>query len=157
MTCGQVWWPILGICALHLTHPSAHTQQWVVNKHTHREHTPGAVGSPGSSWSFSALLKGLTSVMVLRVERVLDIHSPHRPCRTWDSNPWPLGYKSVSISIRPRLMWLALTKRYNIFYVTRGLSRRAMLMEVAGFWVHEHCLPASSETACFPSCYSQFE
>ncbi len=39
---GQVWWPIFGICALHLTHPSAHTQQWT---HTHREHTPGAVGS----------------------------------------------------------------------------------------------------------------
>ncbi len=35
VTCGQVWWPILGICALHLTHPNAHTQQWVVNKHTH--------------------------------------------------------------------------------------------------------------------------
>ncbi len=34
--CGQIWWPILGICALHLTHPSAHT---------HCEHTPGAVGS----------------------------------------------------------------------------------------------------------------
>ncbi len=31
----QVWWPILEICALHLTHPSPHTQQWVVNKHTH--------------------------------------------------------------------------------------------------------------------------
>ncbi len=31
MTCGQVWWPILGICALHLTHPSAHT---VGNTHT---------------------------------------------------------------------------------------------------------------------------
>ncbi len=46
VTCGQEWWPILGICALHLTHPSAHTQQWVVNKYTHREqHTPGAVGS----------------------------------------------------------------------------------------------------------------
>ncbi len=50
VTCGQVRWPILGICVLHLTHPSAHTQQWVVNKHTHththththREHTPGA-------------------------------------------------------------------------------------------------------------------
>ncbi len=26
VVCGQVWWPILGICALHLTHPSAHTQ-----------------------------------------------------------------------------------------------------------------------------------
>ncbi len=34
--CGQVWWPILRICALHLTHPSAHT---------HCEYTPGAVGS----------------------------------------------------------------------------------------------------------------
>ncbi len=33
MTCGQVWWPILGICALHLTHPSAHTHT-VVNTHT---------------------------------------------------------------------------------------------------------------------------
>ncbi len=42
VTCGQVWWPILGICALHSTHPSAHTQQWT---HTHHEHTPGAVGS----------------------------------------------------------------------------------------------------------------
>ncbi len=38
------WWPILGICALHLTHPSAHTQQWVVDKHTHT-HTPRAAGS----------------------------------------------------------------------------------------------------------------
>ncbi len=47
------------------THSSEHT-------HTHREHTPGAVGShlmrhPGSSWGFGALLKG-TSVVVLKVE-----------------------------------------------------------------------------------------
>ncbi len=41
VTCGQVWLPILRICALHLTHPKCtHT---AVN--THREHTPGAVGS----------------------------------------------------------------------------------------------------------------
>ncbi len=42
VTCGQVWCPILGICALHLTHPSAHThssEKWT-NTHTH-----GAVGS----------------------------------------------------------------------------------------------------------------
>ncbi len=32
---------------------------------------------PGSSWGFGALLKGLTSVVVLRVERALVIHSPH--------------------------------------------------------------------------------
>ncbi len=37
VVCGQVWWPILGICALHLTHPSAHTHS--------SEHTPEAVGS----------------------------------------------------------------------------------------------------------------
>ncbi len=29
-------------------------------------------------WGFAALLKGLTSVVVLRVERALYIHSPHR-------------------------------------------------------------------------------
>ncbi len=34
---GQVWWPILGNCALHLTHPKC--------THTHSEHTPRAVGS----------------------------------------------------------------------------------------------------------------
>ncbi len=35
----QVWWPILGMCALHLTHPSAHTQQWThtQNVNTHLE------------------------------------------------------------------------------------------------------------------------
>ncbi len=31
---------------------------------------------PGSSWGFGVLLKG-TSVVVLRVESALDIHSPH--------------------------------------------------------------------------------
>ncbi len=31
-------------------------------------------------------------------------------CRTWDSNPWPLSYKSDSLSIMPRLplIWWAL-------------------------------------------------
>ncbi len=70
------------MCALHLTHPSAHTQQWVVNKHTHTHtHTRSSgqpmLRRPGSSWGFGALLKGLTSVVVLRVEKPLDIHSPH--------------------------------------------------------------------------------
>ncbi len=53
------------------------------SEHTHTVNTqPGAVGShfmlrrPGSSWGLGALLKG-TSVVVLRVERVLYIHSPH--------------------------------------------------------------------------------
>ncbi len=79
VTYGQVWWPILGICALHLTHPKCtHT---AVNTHTPWTHTrssgqPFMLRRPGSSWGFGALLKG-TAVMVLRVERALYIHSPH--------------------------------------------------------------------------------
>ncbi len=66
VTCGQVWWPILRICALHLTHPSEHTH---THTHTHREHTPGAVGSQcfiwsGHSWRFGALLKGLNNMLL---------------------------------------------------------------------------------------------
>ncbi len=47
MTYNQVWWPILGICALHLTHPRCtHTQQWThTHTHTHTPWTPGAVGA----------------------------------------------------------------------------------------------------------------
>ncbi len=43
VTYDQEWWPVLGICALHLSHPKCHTQQWT---HTHIvKHTTGAVGS----------------------------------------------------------------------------------------------------------------
>ncbi len=85
--CSDVWRPILGICALHLTHPSAHT-------HTHREHTPGAVG---------ALLKGLTSDG--DIKRWLFTPPPLTILAgpDWDLNPQPSGYKSDSLSIRPRL------------------------------------------------------
>ncbi len=62
------------MCSLHLTHPSTHTPG-AVDTHTHT-HTPGAVGSPGNSWGFGALLKGLTSVV-------------DNSCRSRDSNPQP--------------------------------------------------------------------
>ncbi len=84
MTFGQVWWPILRICALHLTHPTCtHT---AVNTHTPWTHTRSSGQSfmlrhPGSSWWFGALLKD-TSVVVLRVERALYIHSStYNSCR----------------------------------------------------------------------------
>ncbi len=70
------------MCSLHLTHPSAHT--------------PGAVGSPGSSWGFGPLLKGLTSVV-------------DNSCRSRDSNPQPrvtsptLGHNCpLSIGYQPK-------------------------------------------------------
>ncbi len=110
MTCGQVWWPIHGICALSLTHPSAHTLQWEVNKHTHHEHTPGAVGSHLCCGAWGAVGG---SVPCSRVSpqswywgcRECCTFTPptYNSCRTWDSNPRPLGYKSDSLFIRPRL------------------------------------------------------
>ncbi len=54
------------MCSLHLTHPITHT--WSRGQPTFR--------CPGSSWGFSALLKGLTSVM-------------DNSCRSRDSDPQP--------------------------------------------------------------------
>ncbi len=45
---------------------------------THLEQWAAILRRPGSSWGIGALLKGLTSVVVLKVERALVIHSPHR-------------------------------------------------------------------------------
>ncbi len=83
-------WPIL----------SAHTQQWT---RTRSSGQPFMLRRPGSSWGFGALLKG-TSVVVLKEERVLYIHSPHLqflPAR--DSNSQSFDYESDSLTIRPRL------------------------------------------------------
>ncbi len=86
---------------------SVHTQQWT--------HTPGAVGSHlccgarGAVWGFGALLKG-TSVVVLRVERALYIHSPHlQSLLDLRLEPATLGYDSDSLTIRPLLP----TKRHE--------------------------------------------
>ncbi len=91
------------------THPKCthtHTHQWT---HTHREHTPGAVGSHlccgsrGAVGGFGALLKG-TSVVVLRVESA--VYSPpptYNSYRHRDSISQPLDYKSDSLTIKPQL------------------------------------------------------
>ncbi len=106
VTCGQVCWPILRISALHLTHPKCtHT---AVNTHTPWTHTrssgqPFMLRHPGSSWGFGVLLKG-TSVVVLKEERALYIHSLHLQfLPAWDSNSQPLDYESDSLTIRPQL------------------------------------------------------
>ncbi len=93
VTCGQVWWPILGICALHLTHPKC--------THTRSSGQPFMLRRPGSSWGSGALFKG-TSVVVLWVKRALYIQSPHLQYLL-DLRLEPSGYKSDSLTIRPRL------------------------------------------------------
>ncbi len=100
VTCGHVWLPILGISALHLTHPKCtHT---AVNTHTPWTHTrssrqPFMQRRPGSSWGFGALLKG-TSVVVLKVEEYI-----HSPPPTIPAGPETRSYESDSLTIRPRL------------------------------------------------------
>ncbi len=56
------------------THSSEHTHTpWTHNRSSGQ---PFMLRRPGSSWGIGALLKG-TSVVVLRAERALYIHSPH--------------------------------------------------------------------------------
>ncbi len=88
----QVWWPILGIRALHLPIQSAHTQQWT---QVHAVNTP-----PGNSWGFSALLKG-TSLWYWRC-RERCTFTPSNYNTDQDSNLQLLNYKSDSLTIRPR-------------------------------------------------------
>ncbi len=94
-----------------------HTQ--TVNTHTPWTHTrssgqPFMLWRPGSSWGFSALLKGLTSVVVLKVERERWTFTlpTDNSCRTRDSNPqprvtsptlYPLGHDCPLRWLRPRL------------------------------------------------------
>ncbi len=100
VVCGQVWWPILGICPLHLTHPSAHSQQWT---HTRSSGQPccGARGAVGGSVPCSRVSP--QSWYWGWREHLLFTPPTDNPCRTWDSNLQPLGYKSNSLTIRPRL------------------------------------------------------
>ncbi len=69
------------MCSLHLTHPSAHT---------HLEQWAATLLRLGSTWGFSALLKGLTSVM-------------DNSCRSRDSNPQPWVTSPTLHPLEPRL------------------------------------------------------
>ncbi len=91
VTCGQVWWPILGIRALHFTHPSAHTHS---SEHAH------TVNTHPEPWAaiYAATLGELLGVQCLvqgsHLSNVIEggessVHSLTIPARTRDSNPQP--------------------------------------------------------------------
>ncbi len=69
----------------HIHNYTEYNQQWNLcsafnpSKCTHsRSSGQPMLRRPGSSWGFGASLKGLTSVVELKMERMLVIHSPHR-------------------------------------------------------------------------------
>ncbi len=131
VTFGQVWWPILRICALQLIH--AHTQQWT---HTHREHTPGEVGSYGAWGAVGG------SVPCSRAprrgnesgERALYIHFPtYNPCRTWNLNPQPLDYESDSLTVRPQL-----SRIYIYIYIYIFFQIHIKYIFTFSYWIPLH-------------------
>ncbi len=148
------------------THTHTHTHTHTVNSHTHREHTPGAVEPfmlwrPESSWGFGALLKG-TSVVVLRVEKALYIHSPHLQfLPAWDSNSQPFDYESDSLNISPRFpqqdnalvswtwQWVHFTQMAST--VTRSQSNRASLGCGGTGDLHHNC--AANKSGATALCY----
>ncbi len=86
------------------THTAVSSEQ----THTHCEHTPGAVGSHCSSArgavGGSVPCSRAPQPWYWRRRECCSFTIPtFNPCRTWDSNPQPLDYKSDSLTIRPRL------------------------------------------------------
>ncbi len=102
VTYGQVWWPILGIRALHLTHPKCtHT---AVNTHT-----PGAVGSHLCCGARGAVggsvpCSRAPQSWYWRWREHCSFTPPHLQfLPAWDSNSQPLDYESETLTIRPQL------------------------------------------------------
>ncbi len=101
-------WPSMvthtqNLCSAFNPSKCTHT---AVNTHTPWTHTRSS-GQPfmlrrlGSSWGFGALLKD-TSVVVLKVERALYIHSPHLqflPARDSNSHDFPQGLEEESLKL----------------------------------------------------------
>ncbi len=106
VTYSQVWWPILGICALQLTHPKCtHT---AVNTHTHTVNTHleqwAAIyaAAPGEQLGVQCLAQGHLSRGIEGGESAVhSVHLQFLPAQ--DSNSQPFDYESDSLTIRPRL------------------------------------------------------
>ncbi len=98
--------------------PSKYTHTVVnTHTHTHREHTPGAVGSQycGARGAVGGSLpcsRAPQSWYWRWRERCTFTPPTNNSCRTWDSNLRLSGYKSDSLSIRPQL-----SRQYIYFWL----------------------------------------
>ncbi len=82
----------------------------LIISHTHREHTPGAVGShfccgafESGCWGFGAQGSHLSHDIEGGRERCTFTPPTDNSCQYRDLNPQPMGYKSISLTIRPQL------------------------------------------------------
>ncbi len=100
---------------------------------------------PGSSWGFGALLKGLTSFVVLKVERMLVIHSPHRQFLPEPRfEPTTSGYKSDALSIRPRLPVTPIYFRTSRYQINLAAGAVQKLLLAGQFWPVGRLLPTTA-------------
>ncbi len=94
VTYGQVWWPILGICALHLSHPKCtHSSEHTHTVNTHPEQWAAIyAAAPGEQLGVRCLAQGHLSRGIEGGESA--VHSLPPPtipsCR--DSNPQPSNH-----------------------------------------------------------------
>ncbi len=95
----QVWWPILGICALHLTHPKCTHTPW-----THLEQRAAIyAAAPRGAVGGSVPCSRAPQSGYWRWRECCTFTPPtYNSCRTWDSNQQPFTYESDSLTIRPR-------------------------------------------------------
>ncbi len=124
--------------------------------HTHSsEHTPGAVGSHlccgarGAVGGSVPCSRAPQSWYWRWRERCTFTPPTYNPCRTWDSNPRPLGYESNSLTIRPQL---PLKKKgifcniMNVFTATVNLnysvssSHDVCKIQTQGYCMASECL-----------------
>ncbi len=71
---------------------------------THPEQWAAMLRRPGSSWGIGPCSRVSPQSWYWRWrEHLLFTPPTDNPCRTWESNLQPLGYKSNSLTIRPRL------------------------------------------------------
>ncbi len=106
VVCGQVWWPILGICPLHLT-IQVHTHS---SEHTHLEQWAAILRRPGSSWGIGPCSRVSPQSWYWRWESTCYSLPPPTIPAGPGNRTGPLGYKSNSLTIRPRLPSVALTR-----------------------------------------------
>ncbi len=136
--------------------PSKCTHTAVSSEHTHCGHAPGAVGSHCSSArraiGGSVPCSRAPQSWYWRWRECCSFTIPtFNPCRTWDSNPQSLDYKSDSLTIRPRLpQWKMETesKRKQLKWVFHTFSPSISLR-----WMK---LKSRRELTCFKTSSNTF-